>query len=253
MKIYNFLKAYIGPTYTGFASLCSIVGLMLIFINNNTACIIALFVFCIGFIVLIYGILKAINKMVLDNSEKEYKSIATSYIYQSKDGKKSTLDTYRMIQCKRLFLTEIHFNFKWTGSKMPKLSSDIQTIENVRHNQDSNKWDDAVVKFDRPLRYNECTVMNIKSENDDIDNTAKPWLSCKLSTPIDMINYQIMLSYKQEGYRQPAIFERKKIDTDVDGDFEYIERVEFDTGNKIYRFSKVNPEPGYIYRLRWEK
>ena len=26
MNIYNFLKAYIGPVYAGFASLCSIVG-----------------------------------------------------------------------------------------------------------------------------------------------------------------------------------------------------------------------------------
>lgn len=253
MKIYSFLKAYIGPVYTGLASLCSIIGLMLMFISNTIACIIALTIFCVGFVVLIWGILRAINKVVLDNSDKEYKSISTTYVYHSKDGKKSTLDTYRMIQCKRLFLTEIHFNFKWTGTKMPKLSSDIQSIEKVRHNKDGNKWDDAVIKFNRPLRYNECTVMNIKSENDDIDNTAKPWLSCKLSAPIDMINYQIMLSYKKDGFNQPAFFERKKIDSDVDGDFEYIESVEFDEGNKIYRFCIVNPEPGYIYRLRWEK
>lgn len=253
MKVYNFLKAYIGPAYAGFASLCSIVGLVLMFASSKTACIVALSVFCVGFIVLILGILRAIDKIILDNSDKEYKSISTSYVYQSKDGRKSTLDTYRMIQCKRLFLTEIHFNFKWTGTKMPKLSSDIQTIERVRHNEDGNKWDDAVVKFDRPLRYNECTVMSIKSENDDVDNTAKPWLSCKLSTPIDMISYHVMLSYKSDGYNQSAVFERKKIDTDVDGDFEYLESVSFDMGNKLYRFCKVNPEPGYIYRLRWEK
>lgn len=43
------------------------------------------------------------------------------------------------------------------------------------------------------------------------------------------------------------------IDMDVDGDFEYIESVAFDEGNKVYSFSIVNPEPGYIYRLRWEK
>lgn len=253
MKVYNFLKAYIGPVYTGLASLCSIVGLVLVFMNSKTACIVALSAFCIGFVALIYGILRAINKIILENSDKEYKSISTSYVYQSKDGRKSTLDTYRMIQCKRLFLTEIHFNFKWTGTKMPKLSSDIQTIERVRHNEDGNKWDDAVVRFSKPLRYNECTVMSIKSENDDVDNTAKPWLSCKLSAPIDMINYHVLLSYKSDGYNQSAVFERKKIDTDVDGDFEYLESVSFDTGNKIYRFCKVNPEPGYIYRLRWEK
>lgn len=253
MKVYNFLNAYIGPTYSGLASLCSIVGLILMFTNNKTACIIALSVFCLGFIALIWGILKAINRVILENCDKEYKSISTSYVYHSEDGQKSTLETYRMIQCKRLFLTEIHFNFKWTGSKMPKLSSSTQTIERVKHNEDGNKWDDAVIKFGKPLRYNECTVMNIKSENDDFDGTAKPWLSCKLSTPIDMIDYHVMLSYKSDNFNKSAIFERKKIDTDVDGEFEYLESINFDMGNKMYRFCKISPEPGYIYRLRWEK
>lgn len=176
-------------------------------------------------------------------------------VYQSisSDGRKSTLDTYRVIQCKRLFLTEIRFNFKWTGKKMPKLSSCAQTIENIHHNEDGNKWDDAIVKFQNPLRYNECTVVNIKTENDDYDNTAQPWLNCKLSAPIDMLDFRIMLSYKPNGYSKPAIFERKKIDSEIDGDYEYMESIEFDTGNKQYSFCKVNPNPGFVYRLRWEK
>ena len=62
-----------------------------------------------------------------------------------------------------------------------------------------------------------------------------------------------MLSYKPDGFNESAVFERKKIDTEVDGDFEYLESVEFNTGNKQYRFCKVNPEPGYVYRLRWKK
>lgn len=253
MKVYNFLKAYVGPACTGLASICSILGLVLMFINSKTACIVALCVICLGFAAIIWGILRGINRVILDNSEKDYKSIYTSYIYQSKDGRKSTLDTYRMIQCKRLFLTDIHFNFKWTGTKMPILSSKTQTIENVSHNDNCNKWDEAVVKFNRPLRYNECAVMNIKSDHDDVDNAAKPWLSCKLVNPIEMITYHVMLSYKENSYHEPAVFERKKIDMDVDGDFEYIESVAFDEGNKVYSFSIVNPEPGYIYRLRWEK
>ena len=64
MTFYNFLKAYIGPLCTNIASLCSIVGLVLLFINDKTACIIALIVFCIGLIVILYGILKVINKLL---------------------------------------------------------------------------------------------------------------------------------------------------------------------------------------------
>ena len=254
-KVYNFLNAYIGPVFMGLSYLCSILGVILLFVNNKLACIIALIVFCVGFIFIIYGIMKAINKMVLENSDKEYKSIATALVYQttSPDGRKSTLETYRMIQCKRLFLTEIHFNFKWTGTKQPQLSSNAQIIENVHHDEDGNKWDDAIVKFTKPLRYNECTVINIKTENDDFDDTAQPWLSCKLSAPIEMLVFRILLSHKPDNYADPAVFERKKIDADIDGDYKYIERIEFDQKNKQYSFSKVNPEPGFIYRLKWEK
>ena len=52
MKIYNFLKTYVGATFTAFASVCSILGLMLMFINNQLASIIALSVFCLGFMIL---------------------------------------------------------------------------------------------------------------------------------------------------------------------------------------------------------
>ncbi|WP_288317681.1 hypothetical protein [Xylanibacter caecicola] len=253
MKIYNFLKAYIGSVYVGFASLCSILGLVLLFIESKTACIIALIVFCFGLITIIYGIFKAINKLILDNSESEYRSISSFYVYQSNDGQKSTFEVYRLIQCKRLFLTEIPYNFKWSGSRQPVLTSNAQTIENVHHNGDKNKWDNASIKFGRPLRYNECTVVNIKAENDDFDGTAKPWISCNLKTPIEMMLFRVMLSYKPDTFNKPAIFERKKIDTEIDGEYEYLDSVDYNTGNKQYSFCKVNPAPGYIYRLRWEK
>lgn len=95
--------------------------------------------------------------------------------------------------------------------------------------------------------------MNIKTENDDFDGKAKPWLSCKLESPIEMMVYRILLPYKPSNYNLNAVFERKKIDAQIDGDYDYIESVPFNSGNKQYSYCIVNPEPGYIYRLRWEK
>ena len=253
MNIYNFLKAYIGPAYVGLASFCPIASLILLFVNNKIACIVALAICCIGLIAIVFGILRAINKLILDNSDKEQRGISSFYVHQSNDGRKSTFETYRLIQSKRLFLTEIPYNFKWSGTKHPVLTSNSQTIENVCYNNDKNKWDGARIKFNKPLRYNECTVVNVKTNNDDYDNTAKPWISCKLETPIDMMLFRVMLSYKPSEYKAVAIFERKRIDSEIDGEFEYLECVEFNSGNKLYSFCKTNPEPGYIYRLRWEK
>ena len=159
---------------------------------------------------------------------------------------------YRLIQCKRLFLTQIPYTFKWTGSRMPKISSNAQTIERIQHYDDENKWDDATIKFNRPLRYNECAVVNVKTENDDHELVAKTWISCKLESPIEMMLFRVMLSYKPDDYKEPAIFERKQIGTDVDSEYKYLEEIKFNNGNKQYSYCAVNPEPGFIYRLRWK-
>lgn len=253
MKLYNLFQAYVGPIITFFASLCSIAGLILLFVNSKTACIVALVFFCIGMMSVFYGVLKTMDKIILEHSDKEYRAISSFYVYHSKDGRKSTFEVYRLIQCKRMFLSKIPYKFKWSGSKQSVLTSKAQTIECVEHTEDKNKWDHAFIKFDKPLRYNECTVVNVKSENDDFDGTAKPWISCNLESPIEMMLFRVMLSYKPDNFDSPAVFERKMIDSEIDGEYEYLESVEYNAGNKQYSFCKINPEPGYVYRLRWEK
>lgn len=132
MKVYNFLKTYIGAIYGLMASLCSIMSLVLLFVNSRVALIVALIVFCIGLLVITYGIVRGINKMIMDNSNEEYKRIASFFIFQSNDGVKSTFEVFRMIQSKRLFLSEIPYNFKWTGSAQPILTSRSQQITDVK-------------------------------------------------------------------------------------------------------------------------
>ena len=253
MKIYSFLKTYIGAGYSFIASLCSIASLVLLFINSKAALIVALTIFCLGLLIILYGVMKGINKMIKDNSDEEYKRIASFFIFQSNDGVKSSFEVFRTIQSKRLFLTEIPYNFKWTGSTPPPLTSRSQTISDVKYNPDKNQWDEAIIKFPKPLKYNECTVINVKIENDDHDNTAKPYLTSKLETPIDMITFRVLLAYKPEEYNKPAKLTRKKIDTEVDGVFETIGSVPFNKEYKSYYHCLINPDPGYIYKIEWEK
>ena len=253
MKIFNFLRTYIASIYAFVASFCSIVSLILMFISNQAATLVALIVLCLSFIILLYGILRGINKVVLDNSDEDYRRISSFCIFQSHDGVKSTFESFRMIQSKRLFLTHIPYNFKWTGSIQPKLSSTSQTIEDIVHYDDERKWDEAKIKFQHPLRYNESTVIHIKTENDDPDQKAQPWISCKLDTPIDMMTFRVLLSYKNSDFNRPAILEYKELNAQIDGDYKPIETIPFDKGNKMYSYCYANPIPGRIYRLRWEK
>lgn len=251
--IITFFRTYVSKWYTSLTSLCSITGFVALFVKDETACIIALSIFCVCLLGLLYAIYRGINKLILESSEKEYRSISSFYTFECTDGQNSTFEVYRLIQCKRLFLTEISYNFKWSGTKKPTITSNAQNIRNVSHNGDKEKWDDALIQFKRPLRYNECTVVNIKTENDDFDGKAKPWLSCKLESPIEMMVYRILLPYKPSNYNVNAVFERKKIGAQIDGDYDYIGNVPFNSANKQYSYCIVNPEPGYIYRLRWEK
>lgn len=253
MRTYHFLKTYIGPTYGFLASLCSILSLVLLFVNSRMALIIALSVFCIGLLIVTYGIVRGINKMIQDNSKEEYKRIASFFIFQSNDGVKSTFEVFRTIQSKRLFLSEIPYNFKWTGSAQPILTSRSQQITDVKYNPDKNQWDEATIRFSQPLKYNECTIVNVRTENDDFDNTAKPYLTSKLETPIDMICFRVLLAYKPNDYNTPAKLMRKKIGTEIDGDFVLIGSVPFDREHKSYYHCLINPEPGYTYRIEWQK
>lgn len=66
-------------------------------------------------------------------------------------------------------------------------------------------------------------------------------------------NFTLKKLYKPNEYNRNATFERKKIDAQIDCEYEHIESVPFNSGNKHYSYCIVNPEPGYIYRLRWEK
>lgn len=249
----DFLRTYIGSAFTFIASFCSIVSLVMMFMGDKNSVIIALITLVLGLMVIIVRILIGINQIVQVDSTEDYKRISSLYVYESANGINSTFEVFRTIQCKRMFLSSIPYNFKWTGSTTPKISSITQEISPLTQSNSKNEWDTLQIKFHSPLRYNQCAVVNIKTENDDSDGTAKPWISSRLDSPIEMMSYRVLLSYKPDGYNTPAHFERKEIDTQIDGDYEHIDSVPFNSNHKSYIYTFANPEAGYIYRLRWEK
>ena len=253
MKFFNFLRTYAGAGFIYFASFCSIASLVLFFINNELACIFALCFFCLGLLILLIGILRGINKMINDNSEEEYKRIATFYSFQSSDGVTATYEMFRMIQSKRLFLSDIPYNFKWDGPHIPQISSESQTITGKKSNSDKNKWDEATIRFRQPLKYNECSVVNVKCYFDDYDQIPQAHVTSKLDAPIDVITFRVLLTYKPDGYNVAATLKRKKIKAEIERDYEIMNSVPFDTHHKLYFYCLFDPEPGYYYKLEWNK
>ena len=195
----HYLKKYIYPWFIDAASLASLLGLIIAFCSEDYAVIVALITFCISLLILLIAGLIAINKIIIRNYPNEYKKISSFYNFQCDDGIHSTFETFRLIQCKRSLLTEIKYDFKWSGSIIPKISSENQRIEIISE-RDETGTTTSLIKFKKPLTYNETTVLHIKTENDDADNTALPYLSCKIDTPIDVIQFRILLAYKADDY-----------------------------------------------------
>ena len=249
----NFINTFIRPYFAFAASVCSIIGLVIVVCSDKNSTIIALVTLCLCIVLILIGVILAINKMLIQNYGKDYKGISSFYVYQTDDGERSTFETYRLIQCKRMFLSQIEYKFKWSGSLMPKIWSNSQVVENIVHHDDVQQWDSAILKFRKPLTYNESTVVHIKTENDDYDGTAKPYIYCRLESPIDIMQFRVLLAYKPDNYAEKAVFERKLISQEVDTDFEYIESIPFNCLYKQYYHVVVDPSPGYIYRLRWVK
>lgn len=85
------------------------------------------------------------------------------------------------------------------------------------------------------------------------DGKAEPFISTRLDSPIKIMQYKVLLSYKDDTFSEDAVFERKPIDADVDSGWEYLDSIPFESKYKQYQYVIVAPEPGYIYKIRWIK
>lgn len=237
----------------GAATVSSIVGLIIAFCSDQKAVVISLTTFCLDLAIILTGVLITLFRLLKRNSPEDYERISSFFEFRSDDGQASTFELYRLIQCKRALLTHIEYKFKWSGTKEPELSSNSQDLGPVISSHDANTWDKCDIYFKTPLTYNESTVVHIKTKNDDFDGKAEPYISSKLDTPIKIMQFKVLLSYKPDDYKEKARFERKRIDADVDAGWEYLDSVDFDPQYKQYQYVSVDPKPGYIYRIKWKK
>lgn len=206
----TYLKKYVYPWFVDMASFASIIGLIIAFVSDDRAVFIALVTFCLVLLILLFASLFAVNRVILRNYPVEYKKISSFFIFQCDDGVHSTFETYRLIQCKRSLLTELEYNYRWSGSISPKISSENQRIEELACRTDDN-YHTAIIKFKKPLTFNESAVLHIKTSNDDAKGDALPYLSCKIDTPIDIMQFRVLLAYKPDDYSRQAYVRRRKI------------------------------------------
>lgn len=110
------------------------------------------------------------------------------------------------------------------------------------------------VKFARPRFFNETEVIHLKSTMNDSDGSSEPYVAVLVDLPIAMIQFRVELLHcvKPQHSRMRAFFERKR-QTINRSEYEPVTSVPFDTTSRSFEYLLQNPEPGYEYRLRWER
>lgn len=234
-----------------FASLASILAILAIFVNHNWATIIALSFFCLMLFVFTLYLLYSIHK-ILEVRDIEHENKSTFIKYQTDDGNKIIYETYKLIQCKKPLLTEFVYNFKWTGTHMPVIYSDLQEVFNIVDENDNTKYDKAVLKFKKPLYYNQNTVIHFKADLNDTDKVSKPYVETRVTEEIDIIHYRIILKHLSDDYSKNAVLKKAKINSNTSPTFEKQCEIAYDQSTKSYEYHLLKPDIGYYYRITWE-
>ena len=183
------MKSLLGSIWNwvvGVSVISSIVGLIIVFLSDKNAVIVSLVTFCFVLIVILVGVGITLHRLLKQNFPEPYERISSFYEFRSDDGQKSVFEVYRLIQSKRALLTHIEYKFKWSGTKPPTIFSNSQILGDPVFSKDPNVWDKCDIHFKSPLTYNESTVVHIRTENDDYDGKASPYISTRLDSPINL-------------------------------------------------------------------
>jgi hypothetical protein len=233
------------------ASLASIIGLIVIFINDKKSVVIALVFFCLMLLAFTISLIFIIFKAT-SLGTNEFESKSTFVKYETSDGKSINFEIYKLIQSKKPILSEYSFNFKWSGTIIPKITSDLQDVINVMDLQDSTQYDKAILKFKKPVYFNENQVIHFKAILNDVDEQSGTYVSNRITQDIDIIHYRIILKYKPSSYKSNAILEKRKI-VSINSNFEKVTEIGYDSITKSYEYHLLKPDLGYVYRISWKR
>lgn len=184
---------------------------------------------------------------------KGYKPIATFVRYSTTDGKNIIHETFRQIQVKRTYLSEIEHRYKWTGSKKPIITSHLQAL-GAESLDESTGFNIRKVIFERPKFCNDTEVVHLRSSLDDSDEKSDTHVSLLVDLPTTIVQFRIELLHcaKPAHASMNAIVERKR-GTVMRSEYERIAEVRFDMTSRSFEYLLKYPEPGYEYRIRWDR
>jgi len=234
------------------SALASIVGLSFIGINDPYRANIALFLICLMFFVLFLRTWQVVGRVLQGEFPSEYLTDSLFINYSTDDGDCIKYEVYKYIQCKRISLAEYAHGFHWTGSKEPKITSELQELKEIRKSEDG-VFDRAMLRLKQPLKYNDCETIHVAMMIDDSDHHSETYLENSINKPLKLLKMQVELHNKPDGYKGVAKCKRKKMSERVNHGYELLEDVKFNPHSKSFKVVIPKPEIGYFYRLEWDR
>lgn len=235
-------------------TLASILSVVLLCFNNLIASFIAVCCLCVALFVLIWGLLNAIFKYTEQINKTDYRRIATFIEYKTNNAEIIEFQSYRIIQVKTPVLKSIDVIYNWSGNGKTEITSDLQHIgDKIDNIEKPRGYSKATLTLQQPKLYNETAVFHHKITADDADYSSDTKVELKIDEPIDLVRVNISLGYKPDNYRGTAKVERSAITHDGPPSYEQVVLIPFDPILKEFTYTLKYPDPGYFYKISWDR
>lgn len=89
------MKSILGSIWkwiVGCATVASLIGLVLAFVSDKNAVIIALIAFCISLAIIVLGVCITVSRLLRQNNPDPYQRISSFYEFRCDDGQKSVFE-----------------------------------------------------------------------------------------------------------------------------------------------------------------
>jgi len=204
-------------------------------------------------ILLVYGVF-TLRRFQTAKYPTGYIPVATFVRYSTTDGKHLVHETFRQIQIKHAYLSKVAHKYMWTGTKPPTITSSLQRLGTTVWKDVETNYDAIDVHFQHTRYFNDTEILHLRSTVDDSDEQSETFCSLFIDHPIKVAHFRVELLHcgKPAHSAMCAHIERRGRN-DMTSSYEPIERVQFDITSRSFEYLLPNPEPGYYYRIRWDR
>jgi hypothetical protein len=248
-----FLKAtsfFFSGYFNLIASIASVLGLLIVLFSDKNDIIIALCSLILFLSLILIRFFAVTKTFILQKTEHGYHKFATYVRYSTDDGKHISYELHKYLQCKTIAMDEYSHEFYWSGTSEPIITSLLQTCVQFVKGPKGN-YDKAILKFNKPLGYNEFAVVHVKMDIDDSDQKSLPFCEQAVKEVVQLINFRIELRHLEK--HSDARILKRRMTAPVQSIYDHVAFSKFDPSSRTYEHTIFTPEVGYLYRIEWDR